>query len=71
MKIKKKSDGRLVKYTRGIIDYSVTFIKRGQAIYYSKHKEIYHIIKTDFLALILNRNMAIFSDIYNIKYIIN
>ena len=56
----------------GMIDYGLTFTKRGRKPYLTLiHREMYHIFKTDFLALILDRTMPIFSHICNINDIIN
>ena len=55
-----------------MIDYGLTFTKRGRKPYLTLiHREIYHIFKIDFLVLVLDRTMAIFSDIYTINDIRN
>ena len=56
----------------GIIDYGLTFTKRGRKPYLTLiDREIYHLFKIDFLALVLDRTMAISSHICNIIDIIN
>ena len=55
-----------------MIDYGLTFTKRGRKPYLTLiHREMYHIFKTEFSALVLNETKAIFSDICNINDIIN
>ena len=55
-----------------MIDYDVTFTKRGCKPYLTLiHREMYHIFKTEFLALVLNETKAIISYICNINDIIN
>ena len=51
-----------------MIDYGLTFTKRGRKPYLTLIcKELYHNFKSDFLAPVVDKNMAIFSYIYNEK----
>ena len=51
-----------------MIDYGLTFTKRGRKPYLTLICiKVYHIFKTDFLAPVLDRTMVIISYIFNIN----